>query len=91
MGLDAVLLQAGIDAELPRESWSDLVQRDREALALGVGDDPRVVAASTSVLGAFIQFSGLYAPPSAWIATQPSAFTMISRMASGRWADSRPA
>ena len=44
----------------------------------------------TSVFGAFIQFSGLYAPPSAWMATQPSALTMISRTASGRCADSRP-
>ena len=44
----------------------------------------------TSVLGAFIQFNGLYAPPSAWMATQPSALTMISRTASGRCADSRP-
>ena len=45
---------------------------------------------STSVFGAFIQFNGLYAPPSAWIATQPSAFTMINRVASGRWASRRP-
>jgi hypothetical protein len=40
--------------------------------------------ASVTVLGAFIQLSGLYAPPSAWTATHPSAFTMISRGASGR-------
>jgi hypothetical protein len=46
---------------------------------------------SLSVFGEFIQFNGLYAPPSAWIATHPSAFTMMSRTASGRWADSRPA
>jgi hypothetical protein len=45
---------------------------------------------TTRVFGAFIQFSGLYAPPSAWTATQPSALTMISRVASGRWADRRP-
>ena len=45
---------------------------------------------ATSVFGAFIQLSGLYAPPSLWIATQPSALTMISRTASGRWASSRP-
>jgi hypothetical protein len=44
-----------------------------------------------SVFGAFIQLSGLYAPPSAWIATQPSPFTMMSRTASGRCAFSRPA
>ena len=50
-----------------------------------------VSSTSTSVFGAFIQLSGLYAPPSAWIATHPSAFTMISRIASGRCADSRPA
>jgi hypothetical protein len=43
-----------------------------------------VVAVVLSVLGAFIQFRGLYAPPSAWIATQPSDFTMIRRVASGR-------
>jgi hypothetical protein len=46
---------------------------------------------SVTVLGAFIQFSGLYAPPSAWTATQPSALTMISRTAGGRWAVRRPA
>ena len=45
---------------------------------------------SASVFGAFIQFSGLYAPPSAWTATQPSAFTMISRTALGKCAASRP-
>ena len=72
MGLDAVLLEAGIDAELPADVGEDLVHRDREPLALGVGDDPAVVALDEAV-GAFIQFSGLYAPPSVWIATQPSA------------------
>jgi len=40
--------------------------------------------------GAFIQLSGLYAPPSAWMATQPSAFTMMSRTASGNDASRRP-
>ena len=39
---------------------------------------------STSRLGAFIQLSGLYAPPSAWMATQPSRFTMMRRVAMGR-------
>jgi hypothetical protein len=42
------------------------------------------------VFGAFIQFSGLYAPPSAWIARQPSALIIINRVASGNEAASRP-
>lgn len=42
-------------------------------------------------VGEFIQLSGLYAPPSEWIATQPSAFTMTSRSASGSRVSSRPA
>ena len=48
-------------------------------------------SASVSRFGAFIQLSGLYAPPSAWMATQPSALTMSKRVAMGRWALSRPA
>ena len=52
---------------------------------------PRSSIDSLTVLGAFIQLSGLYAPPSAWIATQPSALTMMRRGAGGRWASSRPA
>ncbi len=35
-------------------------------------------------LGATIQFSGLEALPSEWIARVPSALTMMSRTASGR-------
>ena len=41
--------------------------------------------------GGLIQFSGLYARSSAWIDTEPSALTRISRVAIGRWAVSRPA
>jgi hypothetical protein len=40
--------------------------------------------------GGLIQLSGLYARSSAWIETDPSAFTMSSRTAAGRWAVSRP-
>ena len=49
-----------------------------------------VPSRSTSRFGAFIQLSGLYAPPSAWMATHPSFFTIRSRIADGRWAVSRP-
>ena len=45
---------------------------------------------STSRLGATIQLSGLYAPPSEWIDRQPSALTINSRVAIGRWAVRRP-
>ena len=41
--------------------------------------------------GGLIQFSGLYARSSAWIETDPSALTRMSRVAIGRWAVSRPA
>mgnify|MGYP006962127042 CR=1 FL=1 len=44
----------------------------------------------TGTMGAFIQLSGLKAPPSAWMATQPSALTMMRRTASGKCATSRP-
>ena len=56
---------------------------------LGVGDRPGAGLLDEPVR-AFIQLSGLQAPPSAWMATQPSALTMISRVAGGRWAVSRP-
>ena len=42
-------------------------ERDRQRLALRVGHGPRSRSAVTKTLGAFIQLSGLYAPPSAWI------------------------
>ena len=50
-------------------------------------------AAIVSVIrqGGLIQFSGLYARSSAWIETDPSALTRMSRVAIGRWAVSRPA
>jgi hypothetical protein len=41
-------------------------------------------------LGATIQLRGLEALPSEWMAKVPSAFTMISLVASGRWAVKRP-
>ncbi len=47
-------------------------------------------SSSVSVFGAFIQFSGLYAPPSACTATHPSAFTMMSRVASASFVSSLP-
>jgi hypothetical protein len=46
--------------------------------------------ASSSRHGGLIQFRGLYARSSAWIDTDPSAFTMMSRSATGRCAASRP-
>ena len=41
-------------------------------------------------LGATIQLRGFEALPSEWTARVPSALTMISRTASGRWAVTRP-
>ncbi len=41
-------------------------------------------SSSISLHGGDIQFSGLYEPPSAWISTEPSAFTISSRGAIGR-------
>ena len=48
-------------------------------------------ALDRAVHGGDIQFSGLYEPPSECTSTDPSALTMISRVAIGRWAVSRPA
>ena len=45
---------------------------------------------SSIAVGGVIQFSGLYPPASACTSTEPSALRMISRSASGRWADRRP-
>ena len=45
---------------------------------------------SVSRHGGDIQFSGLYEPPSLCTRTDPSALTMSSRSAEGRWAVSRP-
>ena len=50
----------------------------------------QVSSVSTSEHGGLIQFSGLYEPPSEWTRTEPSALTTSSRVASGRWAVSRP-
>ena len=44
LGLDAVLLEPGIVAELDLGVVEHLVQRDLERLALGIGRDDRVVA-----------------------------------------------
>ena len=41
--------------------------------------------------GGFIQFSGLYAFASEWIATEPSALNTINRKAGASRAPSRPA
>ena len=45
---------------------------------------------SVSRHGGDIQFSGLYEPPSLCTSTDPSALTMSSRRAEGRWAVSLP-
>lgn len=42
------------------------------------------------VQGGLIQLRGLYEPPSEWMRTDPSALSMIARVASGRCAVSRP-
>ena len=62
-------------------------------------DDPLAAArfrttirsgASSITVGGVIQFRGLYPPASAWTSTEPSAFTMIRRSASGNRASRRP-
>ena len=45
---------------------------------------------SVSLHGGDIQFSGLYEPESECTSTDPSALTISSRRASGRWAVSLP-
>ena len=50
----------------------------------------QVPGSSRSVQGGLIQFSGLYDPPSECTSTDPSALTISSRVAIGRWAVSRP-
>ena len=57
--LDAVLLQARVDAELVADVGQHLVDRDDEPLALGVGDRPLARRPRPGGSGAFIQFSGL--------------------------------
>ena len=52
---------------------------------------PSSLVPSTTVHGGDIQFSGLYEPPSVCTSTEPSALTISSRVAIGRWAVSRPA
>ena len=110
VGLDPVLLQAGIDAEVVAGVVQDLGQRDQQRVAVAPAYLPHrgqrltaspAAARSTAtaarraptvtVHGGLIQFSGLYARSSAWIDTEPSALTRMSRVAIGRWAVSRPA
>ena len=69
------------------ERTSSIVMTSRSPLALVTVHS---VSDSINRLGAFIQLSGLYAPPSAWTATQPSCLTMRSLIAIGRWAERRP-
>ena len=82
--LDAVLHQTRIDAQLVRRVVEDLLQRDPEFLAGLVDHAPHARRASSSRHGGLIQFSGLYARSSAWIETEPSAFTISSRVAVGQ-------
>ena len=93
--LDAVLLQAGVDAEFVRGVVQHLLDQDAQrvvVLAVTIhSGTPSSVIALASVHGGDIQFSGLYEPPSEWTSTEPSFLTMISRVAIGRWAVSRPA
>ena len=101
VGLDAVLDQAGVDAELVGGVVQHLVDEHPQAV-LGLGvlhlpDQMTPSAAScssgeTSAIahGGDIQFSGLYEPPSLCTSTDPSALTSSSRVARGRWAVRRP-
>ena len=62
VGLDAVLQQAGVDAELVGVVVQDLLDGDDQLLAGLVGDRPGARAvgdSSLSVQGGLIQFSGL--------------------------------
>ena len=71
----------------PSRPWTS------QSAVSGSGQAADRVGATVSVnrQGGLIQFSGLYARSSAWIETEPSALTRISRVAIGRWAVSRPA
>ena len=107
VGLDAVLDQAGVDAEVVAGVAEHLADRDLQGVAVAaphlpdrgerLGDDAARerlgpgAGRSVSVQGGLIQLSGLYARSSAWIETDPSALTRMSRVAIGRWAVSRPA
>ncbi len=52
---------------------------------------PSSLTPSATLQGGDIQFSGLYDPPSECTSTDPSDLCMITRVAIGRWAVSRPA
>ena len=51
---------------------------------------PSSLTSSLTLHGGDIQFSG-QEPPSEWMRTEPSFLTMMTRLAIGRWAVSRPA
>ena len=107
VGLDPVLLQPGVEPEVvagvvktspmeicsvsPSRPWTShtAVRGSRQPARPDrrLGGRP----CSVTVHGGLIQFSGLYARSSAWMDTEPSALTRISRVAIGRWAVSRPA
>ena len=76
--------------QLLRHVAQHLVQCDRRASPASDSSPPTGHRCRRACSAAFIQFNGFCAPPSASIATQPSAFAMISRVAWGRWASSRP-
>ena len=59
LGLDAVLLEAGVVAELDRRVVQHLVQLDAQRLALRRSSPTITPSCSAIVHGGFIQFSGL--------------------------------
>jgi hypothetical protein len=89
LALDPVEGEPPLGVELVADVLEDLLELDRELLPFGLVTTQRP-GSSRRVLGAFIQFTGLYAPTSAWIATHPSALTMIRRTADVSVDDRRP-
>ena len=90
LGLDAVLLEPGVVAELDSRVVQHLVQLISQRLALRDSSRRSCRRAATIVHGGLIQLSGLYAFASEWIAIEPSAFNSTRRTPGARRAPSRP-
>ena len=105
MGLHAVLLQTGVETQLMAGVVEHLPDRDLQGVPVPAVDLPergerlggqagRVRVGSDRLgdpAGWGSSSSAAYARSSAWIETDLSALTRMSRVAIGRWAVSRPA
>ena len=89
LGLDAVLGEAGVVAEIDLVVVHHVVELDGELLTAGFTATSRP-SSSRIAHGGFIQLSGLYALASACTAMEPSALSRTKRNAHGSRAPRRP-